>query len=1171
MPAETSPPAGWRPPRLGNYELTSPNTTSLGRNKVYKAVDTRRRRPAALKLLAQALTGGAAHRFALRRKVQLAARLRHNNVLTVYEFGEANGSCFLATELVEAADLLEHVRFQGPLNADEARRLTVQAARALHQATKQGVPLPLVSPASFVLAQQDNQATLKFLPLDLLQEPSEGQPRPLPEEFRAPEETGTARDVRSAIFSLGATLFFLLTGRAPNPNEREWGPLARARATGPLLEVLQRTLARDPKARYQTPAALLQDLEGAGQRPAAGTATLKMTAGRAGAGPAKKRAAGLAGLRRPGAPRWLLAVLVFLVVAMGVTIAVLAKRLSDTEQTVSLSPAGGGRTEPNNPQDAPAGDGGPPVAEQPQLHSPALLYPGAAALNVKELHREFQGPWATPVAIPPDAPVYRVRRLAVPDESKSATTFETLAAACTAAAPGKVTVIEIHDNGPLHEAPLTIANRSLVLRAGPGYRPLIVWDVERSASAGGHAGVFLSLEGGDLTLGNLDLAVDWTERERGPACLVRVANGELLSWGSTFSVAGQHKAGVTLVRFEGAGPERKRCRLTRCVGRGDNITALDLRAPSAEVMLDNCLLVGGDRPLLRYQAPAAGESGATLRLIRSTLIASKDFCQVQGKGAAEPALSWMLWDTLIARRGRQPDGVLLDLPAQAGPTGLRWRALNSLYAGWKTLLSGRLPIAVDDESAWRKRWQIPAGDRLLAQPWETLTDGDPAEAPALFFATEATPFAFAATFGPGLVGCDLMQLPWTRTNWLGLAYRRFIVPEVDVLKDGPAPGIPANDDGKYHGGRLDLDKVDLGAHLTDILKKQELGPVVVLHLAGSGPRKTSPVRIKNASLMLYFEPAKKGHAPLVLVPDAKIDDEQNALFQVEGGSLEILGGELRLPDDREARLPHYLIHVWGGNLRIHGARLEGPLLHPPDSYWGLIRLEGSGQVEPEMVRGCTLHQSVLLTSRVALHLAGIGTRARLQDSLIVAGGHALHIQPGRNAPARLNTQCTLENCTIAARQAAVCVEDTPAWAVLADPIVLQTRANVFLNPFAGPGGEGTQPAGVFLYQGLALPRGVAAWQGEADVFDRRLFTYVWAAGADGRPVRLTKPQTFTVWERVWGPLGDRRPILDVPFNAVLKLDRPQLDQLRVPAHPSLRDLSPGAPLERLGLMAKAGG
>jgi hypothetical protein len=68
-----------------------------------------------------------------------------------------------------------------------------------------------------------------------------------------------------------------------------------------------------------------------------------------------------------------------------------------------------------------------------------------------------------------------------------------------------------------------------------------------------------------------------------------------------------------------------------------------------------------------------------------------------------------------------------------------------------------------------------------------------------------------------------------------------------------------------------------------------------------------------------------------------------------------------------------------GRLRPHGAATVAGPWSPPDLYWGLVRLEGSGLVEPEGVRGLTLHETVLLTSRVGIHVAGAGARLRIQQ------------------------------------------------------------------------------------------------------------------------------------------------------------------------------------------------
>jgi hypothetical protein len=81
------------------------------------------------------------------------------------------------------------------------------------------------------------------------------------------------------------------------------------------------------------------------------------------------------------------------------------------------------------------------------------------------------------VTAPADAFVARVGRApqALPGPG-----YPSLAAALEAAPAGKPVVLEVHDNGPLFETPGALAGRDLTVRAGPGYRPLVVWDLPRT-------------------------------------------------------------------------------------------------------------------------------------------------------------------------------------------------------------------------------------------------------------------------------------------------------------------------------------------------------------------------------------------------------------------------------------------------------------------------------------------------------------------------------------------------------------------------------------------------------------------------------------------------------------------------------------------------------------------
>jgi len=509
------------------------------------------------------------------------------------------------------------------------------------------------------------------------------------------------------------------------------------------------------------------------------------------------------------------------------------------------------------------------------------------------------------------------------------------------------------------------------------------------------------------------------------------------------------------------------------------------------------------------------------------------------------------------------------------------------------LLSGREPLAGSNLTAWHAAWNMTEGDVSLPQAWVKGMPIDPAEALPWAYHTYPGPVGFTATYGTGFLGCDLWQLPWARARWLYITTQRTRATDVELLDPNGALKIPEPTDLLvYHGERLDLDKVDLGAYLKGVAKKQKLAQLVVMHLHGTGRRKMSPVHVENAHLFLYFEPPAEGAEPLVLEPDATVAPDGNALFEVTRGNLWIIGADVRCPDFKTALLPSYVVMVKDGSFYLSASRLQGPLAHAPPNYWGLVRVEGTGNGLRGVSWTVSINQSSLLSAKLALHLAGTGLRAHLQQSLVVSSDRAVGFQlalPQKDVPghptrdgspsalhgmfgeAHPNVEFTAEHVTFAAKEAAVYLDDVPVkldappylWPVVADPVLVQTKSCAFLNPFADKDAKDGKAAQAALleFSGEALRRGLICWQGEGNVYDRRLYAFAMPVAADGKPLRDDKPQATAVWERLWGP-ADRTPIFDMPLKATLDLEKLPLEQLALPATPSLKD-KPGADLTKL--------
>ena len=277
--------------RLGNYRIerrVDGTPWELGRGAMgvtYRAVDTSLQRPVALKLIdSEWVKRGTEARERFMREARAAAALRHPNVATVYHFGirEENGQCFCAMELVEGETLEMRVRRTGPLDALTTIDIALQVSSALAAAERQGLVhrdlkpgnLMIISPArdaEEAANAETAEVVVKVIDFGvakaLVESPDAmglthggfvGTPA-----FASPEQFTSARvDVRSDIYSLGATLCYLLTGQMPFPggsmeeiraNRASHAlpieQLKAARAPARLITLLASMLASEPAAR----------------------------------------------------------------------------------------------------------------------------------------------------------------------------------------------------------------------------------------------------------------------------------------------------------------------------------------------------------------------------------------------------------------------------------------------------------------------------------------------------------------------------------------------------------------------------------------------------------------------------------------------------------------------------------------------------------------------------------------------------------------------------------------------------------------------------------------------------------------------------------------------------------------------------------------------------------
>ncbi|MDA7979367.1 MAG: serine/threonine protein kinase [Pirellulales bacterium] len=254
-----------------------------GMGVVFRAYDTRLKRTVALKVLSPDAASQPDVLKRFRVEAESAARLDHQGIARVFYVGEDNGFHFLAFEFVEGDNLRDLVIAEGALPWKLALDLTFQIAQALEHASERGVVHRDIKPSN-VLVTPAGRA--KLVDMGLARLGSLGPRDDLTNsgatlgtfDYVSPEQAHDPRhaDVRSDIYSLGCTLYFLLTGQPPFPEGTMLQKLLRHQGAEPtdvrdlnpdvpgeVAGLLRTMLAKSPRSRQQTAHQLLVDVTAA--------------------------------------------------------------------------------------------------------------------------------------------------------------------------------------------------------------------------------------------------------------------------------------------------------------------------------------------------------------------------------------------------------------------------------------------------------------------------------------------------------------------------------------------------------------------------------------------------------------------------------------------------------------------------------------------------------------------------------------------------------------------------------------------------------------------------------------------------------------------------------------------------------------------------------------------
>ena len=249
-----------------------------GMGVVYLAENTLMGRMEVLKVMARHMTERPEILDRFLREIRSVARLRHPNIVAAYHAFRIDRSLVFAMEHVDGFDLSKMVKSRGPLPVAHACLFTQQAALGLQHAHEEGMVHRDIKPGNLMVTRRGDKALVKVLDFGLAKAAREGEfDAGLTHEgqmlgtpdFIAPEQIVDAQkaDIRADIYSLGCTLYYLLSGGPPfrgtslydlfqAHHSMDAKPLNFARPEVPaeLAALVAKMMAKEPERRFRTPA-----------------------------------------------------------------------------------------------------------------------------------------------------------------------------------------------------------------------------------------------------------------------------------------------------------------------------------------------------------------------------------------------------------------------------------------------------------------------------------------------------------------------------------------------------------------------------------------------------------------------------------------------------------------------------------------------------------------------------------------------------------------------------------------------------------------------------------------------------------------------------------------------------------------------------------------------------
>ncbi|MFO0949025.1 MAG: protein kinase [Planctomycetota bacterium] len=765
----------------------------------------------------------------------------------------------------------------------------------------------------------------------------------------------------------------------------------------------------------------------------------------------------------------------------------------------------------------------PVIADPPPSMIPKLAQPLSPLSLSSEEEEAVLGPWKTKrdVQLPRPDKVFVLKR--VETRAKGGEVhFSNLKTAWNAAMAGLAGNtetpgwVEVESQGPIYDGSHTFSERPFVLRAADGHAPVIVFE-EGQAVTEPYWLDFHDNERCEIEGIHFVLFADDVPNQKGEFDLFRVEGCDVTFRKCTFTILGKHPGGINLLRMKSTkktvkAPSRS-IHFKDCVFRSELASALAMERPGADILVENCCFIVPGRQIFRFLAPDLVQEGAkrSLRVVNSTMVSKVDVIRTRIDASKPVEYSFYSanssWVSILGNQ-RRP---MMQFEFAEGTNDwgkVSWTSKRNSYVAWPYMLvttkGGRsADVLAKTLEQWQKLWGIAPAEEVasddkqlgtlpedfLFQPYQVLGAG-PWDFGDKIKATDGYDPSLCLAFSP---------------HWFESSYGK-----LESLAVGMSE--PVREFGEFTFTQPVTVDFNNNEQIADaVAKNPQATRLDITVIADPGKYEIAPVRAKGMTISLRLP---KG-ADIVLIPKG----EGDALFDIDGGSLEIVNGLFRWPST--GSVPGRFARVQKGDLRLDGCWIMTPLVGYPNAELDLIRFDSDPSEKSPQWRRLQMLNTMLVSPASLVAFQAPAAAIDVRNCLLVTLRDAFRLQFDEHPPAGWRGFLDLTKSTVSASGAIFHIYPFPKGAgAPSRPFAINPTDNIFtdiLDSRLGEEANGNKKrtGRVVIFEGDVLDRELISWNGSYNAFDRVVNRMITPYGQDELQA-TSADNAWKEWLQTWG-------------------------------------------------------